>query len=143
MKTFFIFLISVMFFPGISACGPGTAGEQNRKEIAITEGRVEVYYFHFTRRCVSCVNVQKATEKVLKEHYKEELENGTIVYHEVNLSEPGSREIAQRLGIGRQALIVISGDKAYDLTMQGFMLASRDYNQFKATLDEAIKEVKS
>jgi hypothetical protein len=143
MKTFFILLISVMFFPGISACGTGIDGEQNTKEIAITEGKVEVYYFHFTRRCVSCVNVQKATEKVLKEHYKDELENGTIVYHEVNLSEPDSREIAQKLGVGGQALIVISGDKVYDLTMQGFMLASRDYDKFKATLDEAIKEVKS
>jgi hypothetical protein len=143
MKTFFIFLISLMFFPGISACGPGAAGEQNKKEIANTEGKVEVYYFHFTRRCASCVNVQKATEKVLKDHYKEELENGTIIYNEVNLSDPESREIAKKLGIGRQALIVISGDKAFDLTMQGFMLASRDYDQFKAALDGAIKEVKS
>ncbi len=143
MRTFLILSISIIILSGISACGSGAAGEQNTREIAISEGSVEVYYFHFTRRCVSCVNVQKATEKVLKDHYKEELENGTIVYHEVNLSDPGSREIAQRLGVGRQALIVISGDKGYDLTMQGFMLANRDYDQFKATLDEAIKEVKS
>lgn len=143
MKTFFIFLISVMFFPGISACGQGTTGEQNVKDIAITEERVEVYYFHFTRRCVSCVNVQKATERVLNEHYKKEIENGAIVYQEVNLSEPESKEIAQRLGIGRQALLVVCGEKEVDLTMQGFMLASRDFDQFKATLDEAIKEVKS
>jgi len=89
------------------------------------------------------VNVQKATEKVLAENYRQELENGTVVYHEINLSDPGSREIARKLGVGRQALIVVSGDKGYDLTMQGFMFASRDYERFRATLDEAIKEVKS
>ncbi len=143
MKTFFFLLICMPFFHVISACGQGTAGEAVQQEPAVTAGTVEVYYFHFTRRCVSCVNVQRATEKVLEENYRQELENGTVVYHEINLSDPGSREIARKLGVGRQALIVISGDKGYDLTMQGFMYASRDYERFRSTLEEAIKEVKS
>ena len=143
MKTFFIFLISLLILPGIGACGQSAAEVQQNRASSESTNTVEVYYFHFTRRCISCVNVQKATEKVLKEHYGAELENGSLVYHEINLSEPGSREIARKLGVGRQALLVTSGDKGFDLTMQGFMLASRDYNQFKATLDEAIKKVKS
>lgn len=142
MRTFFIFLISMLIFPGISACGQSTAGERQSGVNPESADVVEVYYFHFTRRCVTCVNVQKATEKVLKDHYKEELESGTIVYHEINLSDPESREIAQRLGVGRQSLLVASGDRKYDITMQGFMLASRDYDQFKITLGEAIKKVK-
>jgi hypothetical protein len=143
MKTFFVLLFSMLLFPGISACGQSQAEEQQNRAVSESSNAVEVYYFHFTRRCVSCVNVQKATEKVLKDHYREELENGSIVYHEVNLSEPGSMKIAEKLGVGRQALLVTSGNEKYDLTMQGFMLASRDYDQFKATLDEAIKKVKS
>ncbi len=142
MRTFFIFLISMLIFPGISACGQSTAGERQSGVNPESADVVEVYYFHFTRRCVTCVNVQKATEKVLKDHYKEELESGTIVYHEINLSDPESREIAQRLGVGRQSLLVASGESKYDITMQGFMLASRDYDQFKATLEEAIKKAK-
>jgi hypothetical protein len=141
MRTF-IFLIFMLIFPGISACGQSTAGVQQSGVNPESADIIEVYYFHFTRRCVTCVNVQKATEKVLKDHYKEELESGTIVYHEVNLSDPESREIAQRLGVGGQSLLVTSGDRKYDLTMQGFMLASRDYNEFKATLEEAIKKVR-
>lgn len=132
----------MLIFPGISACGQSTAGERQSGVNPESADVVEVYYFHFTRRCVTCVNVQKATEKVLKDHYKEELESGTIVYHEINLSDPESREIAQRLGVGRQSLLVASGESKYDITMQGFMLASRDYDQFKATLEEAIKKAK-
>jgi hypothetical protein len=143
MRTVFIFLVSLIILPAIGACGQSTAGEQQNPAELTPASAVEVYYFHFTRRCVSCVNVQKATEKVLKDHYGKELENGSIVYHEINLSEPGSREIAQKLGVGRQALLVTSGDRNLDLTMQGFMLASRDYNQFKAALDEAIEKVKN
>jgi hypothetical protein len=142
MKPFFILFISMLIFPGISACGQNAAGEQQSGVNTESAEVVEVYYFHFSRRCVTCINVQKATEKVLKDHYKEELENGSIVYHEINLSDPESREIAQRLGVGRQSLLVASGDRKFDLTMQGFMLASRDYDQFKTTLEEAIKKIK-
>ena len=143
MKTVFILLISLLILPGIGACGQSTAGEQQNRAEPESANVVEVFYFHFTRRCVSCVNVQKATEKVLKENYEEEMENGSVIYHEINLSEPESREIAQKLGVGRQALLVTCGGKKHDLTMQGFMLASRDYNEFKKTLDEAIKKVKN
>jgi hypothetical protein len=144
MKNVIFLMISLLILPGIGACGQSTEGEkQNLSGESEPANTVEVYYFHFTRRCVTCVNVQKATEKVLKDHYGDELENGSIVYNEINLSEPESRETAQMLGVGGQALLVTCGDKKHDLTMQGFMLASRDYNQFKDALDEAIKRVKN
>lgn len=142
MKTIFILLISMSFFISSSACGQSTAGEKKQHDASISGEKVEVYYFHFTRRCISCVNVQKSTERVITENFKEEINNGTLVYNEVNLSEPESRAIAESLNVGRQALLVVCGDKKFDLTMHGFMLASRDYERFKETLEEAIKEIK-
>lgn len=142
MKTIFILFISMSFFFSSSACGHSTAGEKKQHDASVSGEKVEVYYFHFTRRCISCVNVQKSTERVITENFKEEINNGTLVYNEVNLSEPESREIAESLDVGRQALLVVCGDKKFDLTMQGFMLASRDYERFKEILEEAIKEIK-
>ena len=138
MKVFLILLIALPFYAGVSACGQSTAGEQQAAAEDRAENKVEVYYFHFERRCVSCINVQKATEKVLKENYGQELREGTIVYHEVNLSNTESREIAQKLDVGRQGLLVVNGNEKEDLTMQGFMFASRDYDRFKEALDETI-----
>ncbi len=138
MKVFLILLIALPFYAGVSACGQSTAGEQQAAAEDRAENKVEVYYFHFERRCVSCINVQKATEKVLKENYGQELREGTIVYHEVNLSNTESREIAQKLDVGRQGLLVVNGNEKEDLTMQGFMFASRDYDRFKETMVEAI-----
>ncbi len=148
IKKLLFLIISLPLISGLTACSQSNAGEQRHQNSensseTIAEGKVEVYYFHFTRRCVSCVTVQQTTEKVLAEHYSEEMENGSLVYHEINLSDPESREIAGKLGVGGQALIVVSGNKVYDLTMQGFMLAARDYNRFKDTLDTAIAKVKT
>jgi hypothetical protein len=143
MKTFFIFLIPLLFLPGISACGQNPANTKNQKETAVTGSNVDVYYLHFTRRCVSCINVQNAAEKVLKDHYARELSEGTIVFHEINLSEPESREIAQMLDVGGQGLLVVNGDKKFDLTMQGFMYAGRDYDRFEKEMVDAISRAKN
>ena len=148
MKKIILTLALMVIAAGSQACNQGSAGERSSEKQAVisqtnSEQKVDVYYFHFTRRCVSCVNVQNATERVLAENYSEDIEKGTIVYHEINLSEPDSQSIAQMLGVGGQALLVVSGDKKYDLTMQGFMYASRDYDRFKETLDSAISRVKT
>ncbi|MGF1584703.1 MAG: nitrophenyl compound nitroreductase subunit ArsF family protein [Bacteroidales bacterium] len=143
MKNIFLLMISMSFIFGTSACSQASAdGQSSRETIAATE-KVDVYYFHFTRRCVTCVSVQEATEKVLKEHYGKEIENGKIVFHEINLSDPGSKEIAQMLEVGGQALLVVSGSKKVDITVQGFMHAPRDYDRFKNILDSAISDAKT
>lgn len=148
MRVIYILLAFLPLTFSIFSCSQGTAGEQRQHDSglsseAISESIVEVYYFHFTRRCISCIAVQDATEKVLEENYSEEIKNGKMAYYEVNLSEPGSHEIARMLGVGGQALLVVYGNKKYDLTMQGFMFAFRDYNRFKETLDTAISRVKT
>lgn len=148
MKPIIISMIAMSVIFGISSCGQGKAGEQGNNVLtaaikANPGDRVEVYYFHFERRCISCILVQQATEKVLAENHAEEIENGSLVYYEINLSNPESLETARLLGVGGQALLVVSGNKKYDLTMQGFMLAARDYNRFKETLELAIARVKT
>ncbi len=142
MRTIIIFLFSLPFYLSFSACNQSGSGEQKQQEEIIYSENVEVYYFHFERRCISCVNVQKATARVLEENYKDDLENGTLVYHEVNLSRPDSYAVSQMLDVGGQALLVVYGNNKYDLTMQGFRYASRNYDRFKETLETAINKVK-
>lgn len=143
MKNIVLLMISMLFIFGTSACGQASADGQSSLEAIVSTEKVDVYYFHFTRRCVTCVSVQEATEKVLKEHYSKEIENGNLVFHEINLSEPGSKEIAQMLEVGGQALLVVSGSKKIDITMQGFMHAPRDIERFKEILDSAISDAKT
>lgn len=148
MKTVLFLIISLSFALGNLSCNQSTAGEQkrgNQNESADlnSENKIEVYYFHFTRRCATCVAVQEATEQFLKENYPDDMDNGSLVYHEVNLSEPESRDVAQKLDVSGQALLVVSGDEKHDLTMQGFMYAMRDYDRFAGVMKEAITKIKS
>jgi hypothetical protein len=143
MKSLFVLMFSLFFISGTAACGQTTQGNQPGEKTEVLSETIDVYYFHFARRCVTCVNVQKATEKVLSEMYGKEMENGSLVYHEVNLSESSSADIATKLEVGGQALLVVSGEKKYDITMQGFMYASRDYEKFKEILESTIGKVKT
>ncbi len=148
MKVLLVLSISLSFALGNISCNQGTAGEQKQQTdeksaVVNSESKIEVYYFHFTRRCATCVAVQEATEQFLKENYPDDMGNGNLVYHEVNLSEPESRVIAQKLDVDGQALLVVSGDEKHDLTMQGFMYAMRDYDRFTEIMAEAISQIKS
>jgi hypothetical protein len=143
MNKLFLLIISLPFIFCTIACGQTNTEAQKQQQAVVSSGKVDVYYFHFTQRCVTCISVQKATEKVLNENYKKEIDNGSLVYHEINLSEPESMNIAKLLDIGNQGLFVVNGSIKYDLTMQGFMYAPRDYDRFKQTLEEAISKVRN
>lgn len=146
MKLVLLFSISLALVMGNLSCNQGTAGEQETQAKSADvnpENRIDVYYFHFTRRCATCVAVQKATEQFLKENYPDDMGKGSLVYHEVNLSESESEDLARKLGVSGQALLIVSGNKKYDLTMQGFMYAMRNYDRFAESMEEAITKIQS
>jgi len=35
--------------------------------------KIEVYYFHFTRRCMTCTNVEKASNEAVDHQYAEKV----------------------------------------------------------------------
>jgi hypothetical protein len=51
------------------------------------EPTVEVFYFHYTRRCVTCRIVEKETENSINENFKQMVDEGKIVYLILNLEE--------------------------------------------------------
>lgn len=146
MKAVLLLSISLSLVLINLSCNQSTAVEQEsqKKSAEVNpENKIDVYYFHFTRRCATCVAVQEATEQFLKENYSHDMDNGRIVYHEVNLSESESDDLARKLEVSGQALLIVSGNNKYDLTMEGFMYAMRNYDQFAESMQEAIIKIKS
>jgi hypothetical protein len=100
--------------------------------------KVEVYYFHYTRRCVTCQAVETETLKAVKQLYPEQYKKGLITFKAVNLDEKTSDALAKKCKAEGQALLVISGSKRVDLTEQGFMCAKSSPDKLKAELKKAI-----
>lgn len=108
--------------------------------------KVEVLYFHFTRRCVTCIAVENKTQEAIIALYPDEYSKGTITFSSVNLDEEKSKPIAERAKVTGQALLIISGEKRKDLTAEGFMYANNNFEKLKTeiknAIDPLIKELK-
>jgi len=100
--------------------------------------KVEVYYFHFTRRCVTCQAVETESKAAISALYPTQAKKGLIIFKAVNLDEKTSAALSKKCKAEGQALLVISGGKRLDLTEQGFMYAKSNPEKLKAELKKAI-----
>lgn len=100
--------------------------------------KVEIYYFHYTRRCVTCQAVETESQKAIADLYAKEIKEGKIKFIGVNLDEKGSEVLAKKCKAEGQALLVIGGNKRIDLTDKGFMYARSKPEVLKAELKKAI-----
>jgi hypothetical protein len=104
------------------------------------EPTVEVFYFHYTRRCVTCRIVEKETENSINENFKQMVDEGKIVYLILNLEEGDNAALAETLGVSGQTLLVKNGDKKVDITNKAFMNA-RNADRLKKEVKTAIESV--
>jgi hypothetical protein len=102
--------------------------------------KVEVYYFHFTRRCETCKAVEANSKKAVEELYSGKINSGDYSFHGINLDDDRSDKIAEKLGIGGQTLLVVCGEKKEDITDKGFMNADNP-EKLKQIIQAAVDKV--
>ena len=100
--------------------------------------KVDVFYFHFTRRCMTCNNVEKVSKEAVETQFAAQVKSGEIAFKSVNLDEKEGEAIGAKYKIEGQTLIVISGDKRVDLTDKGFMYANDSPAKLKAEIKKAV-----
>ena len=113
----------------------------------VTAGdKVEVYYFHFSRRCVTCIAVENKTREAISALYPEEFSKGLITFSSLNLEDEKSKPFAERAEVTGQALIIMSGEFKKDLTAEGFMYANNNFEKLKSeikkVMDPLVKDLK-
>lgn len=109
------------------------------KETTMAIGdKVEVYYFHLTRRCVTCIAVENVTRDALQAFYPDEMSKGTVKYNVLNLDDETTKPVAEKCRVSGQSLLIISGDTRLDITDKGFMYARTDPDLLKSVIKKAI-----
>lgn len=140
-----IALFSLIFVFGIfsanAQCCNKTAQTDDAEALALVEegneSTVEVYYFHFQRRCVSCRTVERVSTEILQDLY-----GNKIQLKSINLDEKAGEELAKKVGAEGQALLFVNGTKKVDLTFDGFMFAQSDPDKFKEKIKATIESLK-
>jgi hypothetical protein len=141
-----ILLISLMCVMGIytsnAQCCIKTALVQNLEEAQIEKQnekdfKVEAYYFHFARRCVTCQAVERVSDETLQELYGKKIQ-----LKRVSLDEKAGQELAKKLGVEGQSLLFVNGTKKVDITFDGFMYAQSDPDKLKGKIKATVESLK-
>jgi hypothetical protein len=136
MKKLFLLSFALMIVMGSVSCRAEEAKKQ--KSTSMSSAKVEVYYFHFTRRCMTCNAVEAESKKAIDALYPDLMKSGKIIFKSLNLDEGSSKSLAEKCGAEGQALLVMSGNKRFDLTSQGFQYARSNPEKLKEELKKAI-----
>lgn len=97
-----------------------------------------VYYFHYTRRCFTCNEVESQTQKALQELYPQQMKSGIITFTSINLEEKEGKAIADKVSAKGQSLLVVKGNQNTDLTDKAFMYATTTPARLKTELEKVI-----
>ena len=131
MKTLKGLAIILTLFLSISCSGQSDNGSE---KVSVSQGNdIEIYYFHYSRRCVTCQAVETVSGEAVKELY------GTnIPFTEYNLDESEGKEKAKELGVSGQTLLIVIGDEKINITNEGFMYARSNPEKLKQVISDHI-----
>jgi hypothetical protein len=135
MKKYLILLAIVSLPAWIQLKAQDVAKEQPPK--------VEVYYFHGTMRCPTCLAVEDQTRKTLDENFAEEMKSGTVKLQVLNLEEKENKALTEKFEIGWSSLILFvpESGKSVNLTEDAFANARAHPDDFRLELEKKIKEL--
>ncbi|NDP20450.1 MAG: hypothetical protein GZ091_05170 [Paludibacter sp.] len=134
-----LILISALLLLIVSLFTVSAIKTEKKSDSTISStSKVEVYYFHYTRRCVTCQAVETESQKIISTLYAKEIKEGKVKFIAVNLDDKKSEAVADKCKAEGQALLVISDKKRIDLTDTGFMYARSNPNKLKAELKKTI-----
>lgn len=125
----------IMTMSSISCNAQDTKKQSSQAQI---DKKIEVYYFHFTRRCTTCNTVELEAKRAVESLYPAQYKSGAITFTGINLDEESSKAAAKKCKAGGQSLLIMSGGKRIDLTSQGFMYAVNNPDKLRAEIKKAI-----
>lgn len=138
MKNLLLNLSVVAVLVTSLSCNSVNGKEEKSETLDASDEKVEVYYFHYTRRCVTCTTVENETRATLNKFYSEEMKSGDVIFKAINLDDPDSEEIAEKLKIPGQTLLIVAGDKKENLTTDAFMNAKSNPEKLRGIIKSTI-----
>lgn len=128
MKLFNFALTIILI--AISSISSNAQTSKNSTPANLENKNIQVFYFHFTKRCATCNAVENETKTSLESFYSDKLKKGEIEFTSLNLDDNDAKEIAKSLNVSGQTLLIVKGEKQVNLTNEGFMNARTNPDKF-------------
>jgi len=92
-----IFIIPKYFTGNVTASGA---------QISSDIEKVEVYHFHATNQCSSCIAVGKLAEETINTYFASELKSGKIVFGHINVNLPENKVLVDKYEAKGASLLI-------------------------------------
>jgi len=114
-----------------------TAQVQNSKPAE----KIQVFLFHATQRCSSCIAIGKFAKETVEQKFPEEIKSGKIEFREINIDLPENKEVATKFKAAGSSLFInpiIDGKDNIKEDTQVWRLVSNEQG-FISYLSDKIK----
>lgn len=139
---FFVIAIFLIYFGSLKG---GTEAKSGLNEDSLIEKtkaeQIEVFYFHSTARCVSCLKLEEYTRNTINSFFQEELSDGRLNFKEINVDLAENKEIVQKFqAVGSSLKIneIYEGQDHIEEDVKIWRYLN-DQNSFDNYLQERIK----
>lgn len=127
------FVLAGLLFLSITPACQSEAGREVKVSGSSDPGKVEVYYFHLTRRCATCLAVEDVTRELVESY-----QGKAVTFTSYNIEEKEGKAKAGSFNISGQTLLVVCGEKQINLTNEAFLYARQAPEKYRDKLRQEI-----
>ena len=132
MKPIRIILVMALM-AGLNLTMKAQSKSEGEKPQSVDKKKIEMYYFHTSRRCATCNAVEEVSKETVKEYFA-----NNVTFKSINLDEEEGESLAKKLRVSGQTLLIVAGKERIDLTNEGFMNAKNNPEKLKKIIKEKI-----
>jgi len=85
---------------------PFTAIAKSEGPVAEQPPKVIVYYFHSSRRCITCRKFERLAQQVIKTAFTEELRNERLDWQAINVDKPENKHFVEDYQLYTKSIII-------------------------------------
>lgn len=99
--------------------------------------KVDVYYFHGTRRCETCKAVGNVSKGVVEDKYGD---NENVRFIEIDFDQPGNEDLVEKFEVTSSSLYVYNQTDVINLTTYAFQYAKTNPDKLRSKLKSTINK---
>lgn len=115
------------------------------EESKANKTELDIYYFHRTQRCQTCLSIEENTKNTLEQNFANELKDGIITFYIIDYEGNTDKELIEKYEADAPALYLTKVKKGKetnkDLTDFAFDNSLHNADKYKEGLQKKINEL--
>lgn len=112
--------------------------KQEKVTLTADGNDIEVFYFHMTNRCTTCLTIESEARKDIEMIYPGEVSTGKVNFTALNIEEDAGKSLGDEYGAIGQTLLIIRGEHKINITREAFLYAEGNPDKFASVIRSGI-----